>query len=154
MLSEAEKYKAEDEAAASRIQAKNGLESYSYNLKNSVEGDLKDKLDASDKATLEKEINETISWLEASQEASKEEYADRQKSLEAVANPIMVCFPPSPVLFLILPDPLYRLHFSSDESLWRRWCTRRNARDASRIPRCWSRWPRRTRSRRTFSRGG
>src|SRR6202042_1552347 len=34
MLSEAEKYKAEDEAETSRISAKNGLESYAYSLKN------------------------------------------------------------------------------------------------------------------------
>ncbi|EGG05645.1 uncharacterized protein MELLADRAFT_72112 [Melampsora larici-populina 98AG31] len=90
MVSDAEKYKSEDEAAASRIQAKNGLESYAYNLKNSVEGDLKDKLDAGDKATLEKEISETISWLDGAQEAAKEEYEERQKTLEGVANPIMM----------------------------------------------------------------
>ena len=34
-------------------------------------------------------MNETISWLDASQEASKEEYEDKQKELEAIANPIM-----------------------------------------------------------------
>ncbi|KAH9454452.1 hypothetical protein MJO28_007436 [Puccinia striiformis f. sp. tritici] len=90
MVNDAEKYKAEDEAVAARIASKNGLESYSYNLRNSIEGDLKDKLEADDKAKLEKEINETISWLDASQEASKEEYDERQKSLEAIANPIMM----------------------------------------------------------------
>jgi L1 cell adhesion molecule like protein len=90
MVNDAEKYKAEDEAVAARVASKNGLESYSYNLRNSIEGDLKDKLEADDKAKLEKEINETISWLDASQEASKEEYDERQKALEAVANPIMV----------------------------------------------------------------
>ncbi|KAG1766100.1 heat shock protein 70 family, partial [Suillus occidentalis] len=36
MVSEAEKYKAEDEAATARIQAKNSLESYAYNLCNSI----------------------------------------------------------------------------------------------------------------------
>ncbi|PLW53108.1 hypothetical protein PCANC_05783 [Puccinia coronata f. sp. avenae] len=90
MVNDAEKYKAEDEAVAARVASKNGLESYSYNLRNSIEGDLKDKLEADDKAKLEKEINETISWLDASQEASKEEYDERQKALEAVANPIMM----------------------------------------------------------------
>jgi heat shock 70kDa protein 1/2/6/8 len=44
MVSDAEKYKAEDEAASSRISAKNGLESYAYNLRNSIDGDLKDKI--------------------------------------------------------------------------------------------------------------
>ncbi|EMD38325.1 hypothetical protein CERSUDRAFT_93855 [Gelatoporia subvermispora B] len=90
MVNEAEKYKAEDEAAAARIQAKNGLESYAYNLRNSLTDDkLKDKFDAADKSKLESTVNEVISWLDASQEASKEEYEERQKELEAVANPIM-----------------------------------------------------------------
>ncbi|GAA6017668.1 hypothetical protein JCM10207_001244 [Rhodosporidiobolus poonsookiae] len=89
MVNDAEKYKAEDEAAASRIAAKNGLESYTYSLRSSIEGDFKDKLDASDKESLEKAISETISWLDASAEASKEEYEEKQKELEAVANPIM-----------------------------------------------------------------
>ncbi|GJN92864.1 hypothetical protein Rhopal_005904-T1 [Rhodotorula paludigena] len=90
MVNEAEKYKAEDEEAASRIQAKNGLETYAYSLRNSIEGDLKDKLEASDKETLDKAISETISWLDASAEASKEEYEEKQKELEGVANPIMM----------------------------------------------------------------
>lgn len=90
MVSEAEKYKTEDEAAASRISAKNGLESYAYNLRNSVDGDLKDKIQGDDKTTLTKAIDDAISWLDASQEASKEEYEEKQKELEAVANPIMM----------------------------------------------------------------
>ncbi|KAK0459654.1 heat shock cognate 70 [Desarmillaria tabescens] len=90
MVNEAEKYKAEDEAAAARIAAKNGLESYAYNLRNSMnEEKLADKFEASDKSRLETAVNEAISWLDNSQEASKEEYEEKQKELEAVANPIM-----------------------------------------------------------------
>ncbi|GAA5977722.1 hypothetical protein JCM10908_005070 [Rhodotorula pacifica] len=89
MVNEAEKYKAEDEAEAARITAKNGLESYAYSLRNSIDGDLKDKIEASDKETLDKAISETVSWLDASAEASKDEYEEKQKELEGVANPIM-----------------------------------------------------------------
>ena len=81
---------AEDEAAAARISSKNGLESYAYNLRNSLNDDkLKDKFDAADKTKLESAVNDAISWLDASQEASKEEYEEKQKELEAIANPIM-----------------------------------------------------------------
>ena len=91
MVSEAEKYKAEDEAAAARIQARNGLESYAYNLRNTLQEEkVASKLDASDKEKLEKAVNETIEWLDNSQEASKEEYESHQKELEEVANPIMM----------------------------------------------------------------
>jgi len=90
MVSDAEKYKAEDEAAAARITSKNGLESYSYNLRNSLNDEkLKDKFDADDKTKLENAVDETIKWLDASQEASKEEYDEKQKELEGIANPIM-----------------------------------------------------------------
>ena len=84
-VSEAEKYKAEDEAAASRITAKNTLGSYSYNLRNTLADDkLAAKFEPADKSKLESAVNETISWLDGSQEASKEEYKSRQKELEAV----------------------------------------------------------------------
>jgi len=90
MVSEAEKYKAEDELASARIAAKNGLESYAYNLRNSINDEkLAGKFDAADKTKLETAVNEAITWLDSSQEASKEEYEERQKELEGIANPIM-----------------------------------------------------------------
>ncbi|KAL9935228.1 hypothetical protein V8E36_005576, partial [Tilletia maclaganii] len=90
MVQEAEKYKSEDEAATARISAKNGLESYAYNLRNSLnEEAFASKLDADDKTKLQSAIDEAISWLDGAQEASKEEYEDKQKELEGVANPIM-----------------------------------------------------------------
>ncbi|KAF8580901.1 heat shock cognate 70 [Ramaria rubella] len=90
MVSEAEKYKAEDEAAATRIASKNSLESYAYNLRNSMQDEkLADKFEPADKQKLETAINEAIQWLDGAQEAAKEEYEERQKELEAVANPIM-----------------------------------------------------------------
>ncbi|EJU05462.1 heat shock cognate 70 [Dacryopinax primogenitus] len=90
MVADAEKYKAEDEAAALRISAKNGLESYAYNLRNSLTDDkLASKFDAGDKAKLQEAVDECIKWLDASQEGSKEEYEERQKDLETIANPIM-----------------------------------------------------------------
>jgi len=80
-------FPAEDEAAASRITAKNGLESYAYNLRNSLNDEqLANKFDAADKSKLESAVNETISWLDASQEGSKEEYEEKQKELEAIAR--------------------------------------------------------------------
>ena len=90
MVADAEKYKAEDEAAAERIQAKNGLESYTYNLRNSLnEEGLSSKLEASDKENLKKAIDETIEWLDHSQEGSIDEYKEKQKELEEIANPIL-----------------------------------------------------------------
>ena len=93
MVSEAEKYKAEDAAATERISAKNALESYAYNLRNTLTDPATgDKFPAEDKAKLQSAVDETIQWLDNSQEASKEEYEDKQKELEGIANPIMQKF--------------------------------------------------------------
>ena len=91
MLAEAEKYKTEDEAEASRISAKNGLESYAYSLRNTIsDSKVDEKLDAGDKEKLKAEIDKTVAWLDDNQTATKEEYEAQQKELEGVANPIMV----------------------------------------------------------------
>ncbi|KAI9342516.1 heat shock protein 70 [Zopfochytrium polystomum] len=91
MVAEAEKYKAEDEATAERIQAKNGLESYAYNLRSTLQDEkVAGKLDSADKNKLTSAIDEAIKWLDANLEASKEEFEHKQKELEGVANPIMM----------------------------------------------------------------
>ncbi|PKS06780.1 hypothetical protein jhhlp_006854 [Lomentospora prolificans] len=93
MLSEAEKYKEEDEAEARRVAAKNGLESYAYSLRNTLSDEKVDeKLDASDKEKLKAEIDKIVAWLDDNQQATREEYEERQKELEGVANPIMMKF--------------------------------------------------------------
>lgn len=93
MVSEAEKYKEEDEKESSRIAAKNGLESYAYSLKNNLsEEGFKEKVEEADRTKLEKAINETIEWLDSNQTAATDEFADKQKELEGVANPIMMKF--------------------------------------------------------------
>jgi heat shock protein 1/8 len=59
-------------------------------LRNSLTDEkLASKFDAADKSKLESSVNEAISWLDASHEASIEEYQEKQKELEAIANPIM-----------------------------------------------------------------
>lgn len=90
MVSEAEKYKQQDEANKVRIEAKNGLENYAYNLRNSLNDEkLKSQLSEDDRKVLDDKISETMSWLDANQSAEKEEYEKLQKDLEAIANPIL-----------------------------------------------------------------
>jgi heat shock protein 1/8 len=90
MVSEAEKYKAEDDANKNRIEAKNGLENYCYSLKSSISSDeVKDKIPEEDKTALEAAIEDAIQWLDSNPAAEKEEYEEKQKSLEGVAMPIL-----------------------------------------------------------------
>ena len=55
MMSEAEKFKAEDDANCNCIESENGLENYCYSLKSLISSDeVKDKISAEDKDALEK----------------------------------------------------------------------------------------------------
>jgi len=90
MIRDAEKYKAEDEVHESRVQAKNQLESYAYNMKNTVNDQkFAGKLSAADKSAIEKATADTINWLEDHADAEKDEFEAKQKALEAICNPIV-----------------------------------------------------------------
>merc|ERR1712194_906668 len=89
-VAEAEKYKAEDDANKNRIESKNGLENYCYSLKSSISSEeVKGKIPADDKAALETAIEDTIKWLDANPSGEKEEYEEKQKTLEGIAMPIL-----------------------------------------------------------------
>eukprot|EP00618_Florenciella_parvula_P031897 CAMPEP_0119542776 /NCGR_PEP_ID=MMETSP1344-20130328/53765_1 /TAXON_ID=236787 /ORGANISM="Florenciella parvula, Strain CCMP2471" /LENGTH=658 /DNA_ID=CAMNT_0007587033 /DNA_START=26 /DNA_END=2002 /DNA_ORIENTATION=+ len=92
MVQEAEEFAEEDKKVKARIDSKNGLEGYLYNLKNTLEDDekgLADKLSEEDKEELDNTINEALDWLDENPEAEAEEFDEKQKEVEQVANPIM-----------------------------------------------------------------
>merc|ERR1712096_143321 len=90
MVNDAEKYKAEDEQQRERVQAKNELESYALNVKQSVEDDkLKGKISDEDKNAVVNKAKEVLEWLDNNQTAEKDEFEHQKKELEGVANPIM-----------------------------------------------------------------
>jgi len=90
MVQEAEKYKAEDEEHKKKVEAKNQVENYAYNMRNSINDEkVGSKLDADDKKKIEDAIEAAINWLEANQLAEIDEFDDKLKELEGICNPIM-----------------------------------------------------------------
>jgi len=90
MVADAEKFKAEDDVQKERISAKNGLESYCFNMKSTVEDDkFKDKISESDLKTISEKCQETIGWLDQNQTAEIDEYKHKQKEIEGICNPIV-----------------------------------------------------------------
>ena len=90
MVNDAEKYKAEDDKQRERVSAKNELESYAFNVKQSVEDDkLKGKISDEDKNAVVNKAKEVLDWLDNNQTAEKDEFEHQKKELEGVANPIM-----------------------------------------------------------------
>merc|ERR1712243_294390 len=74
MVNDAEKFKADDEKQKERISAKNGLESYCFNMKTTIEDEkVKDKISEDDMKINDK-CDEAIKWLDANQLAEVEEY--------------------------------------------------------------------------------
>merc|ERR1711871_1294092 len=92
MVKEAEEFAEEDAKVKERVDKRNALEGYAYNLRNQLndeEEGVADKIDDEDKETLEEAIKEVLDWLDDNQEADAEEYEEKQKELEGIANPIM-----------------------------------------------------------------
>ena len=90
MVSEAAKFKEEDDKQKKVIEAKSGLENYIYGIKRTLNDDkLKDKFEESDRQTLQTAIDDETSWLNSNPSATIEEYEERKKTLEGLAMPIM-----------------------------------------------------------------
>ncbi|KAG1676940.1 hypothetical protein FOA52_014816 [Chlamydomonas sp. UWO 241] len=90
MVQEAEKYKADDEEVKKKVEAKNGVENYAYNMRNTIrEEKVSAQLSSGDRKKIEEAVDEAIHWLEANQLAEVEEFESKQKDLEAICSPII-----------------------------------------------------------------
>jgi len=89
MVAEAEEFAEQDKKEKDKVNARNQLEAYLYNLKNSINDALADKIPDSDKEELSNKIEDTLVWLEDNPNADTEEYDAKQKEVENLANPII-----------------------------------------------------------------
>ncbi|KAH0793390.1 cytoplasmic heat shock protein 70 [Histomonas meleagridis] len=87
---DAEKYKAQDEEVRKKVEAKNALEGYCFGVRNSLNQEqFANALSQSDKDTINKEINDTLAWIESNQDADVATIEAKQKELEGKLMPIM-----------------------------------------------------------------
>jgi len=92
MIEEAKKFEEEDRRMKGRIDSKNGLESYLFNLKNTLEdkeNQVMENFSSAEVKEMHDTIDEALEWLEDNPEADQEEYDVKQKEIEQVAVPIM-----------------------------------------------------------------
>ncbi|PIA46045.1 hypothetical protein AQUCO_01600368v1 [Aquilegia coerulea] len=90
LVQEAEKYKAEDEEHKQKVEAKNAIENYAYNMRNTIKDEkVGGKLSADDKKKIEDAIEQAIQWLDGNQLAESDEFEDKMKELESLCNPIL-----------------------------------------------------------------
>ncbi|ATZ80316.1 putative DnaK/HSP70-like protein [Bodo saltans virus] len=89
MVDEAEKFKQDDENNKARIEARNDLEQYVYNVRNTTnEQPVKDKL-GSEHDIIVKAVNDALQWLNTNMEASTDEYVSKKAEVEGIIAPIL-----------------------------------------------------------------
>ncbi|KAF8566891.1 hypothetical protein P879_06173 [Paragonimus westermani] len=89
MISDAERFAADDKKLSERMEAKNGFEGFAYQLKTQLDDKLKEKLSADEHSTIKTAIEEAISWIDSHPQAETEEIQERKKKLEQIVQPIM-----------------------------------------------------------------
>jgi L1 cell adhesion molecule like protein len=90
MINDADKFKNDDEAAHKRVEAKNKLENYVYNIKSTVLGEEKMKKSLGDDFDkVNDTVEETIKWLEQNSTAKTEEFEVKQKEVEDILMPLV-----------------------------------------------------------------
>ena len=91
-LKEAKEFEEQDKITKERIDAKNSFENYIYSMKNTVEDKEKGigaKLTEDEKETISNALKEAQDWLNANQEAEKDEYDTHLKDLQKICDPII-----------------------------------------------------------------
>uniref|UniRef100_A0A7N0R7S4 Uncharacterized protein n=1 Tax=Kalanchoe fedtschenkoi TaxID=63787 RepID=A0A7N0R7S4_KALFE len=91
MVKEAEEFAEEDKKVKERIDARNKLETYVYNMRSQIEDKekLADKIESDDKEKMESALKEALEWLDDNQSADKDEFVEKLKEVEAVCNPVI-----------------------------------------------------------------
>merc|ERR1711935_189358 len=88
----AEEFKEEDQKVRDKIESRNALENYVYQLKNQLgdsEKGVADKISDDDKETIEKALEEANEWLDDNQAAEKEDFEEKLKEITDVCSPII-----------------------------------------------------------------
>uniref|UniRef100_A0ACD5XC15 Uncharacterized protein n=1 Tax=Avena sativa TaxID=4498 RepID=A0ACD5XC15_AVESA len=88
MVREAEEFAEEDRMVREKVDARNKLEAYVYNVRTTVDGEMGRKVDGDDKDRVEEAVREISEWLDASPDAEKDDYVEKLKELEDVYNPV------------------------------------------------------------------
>jgi len=93
MVKEAEQFKEQDEEMKGKLEAKNSLENYLYQMKNSILDD-KCTLSEQDKETVKNTTNEGIEWLNSHQNEDKKTYSDKQEEYTSKLSKLFQQQPP------------------------------------------------------------
>ncbi|KAK2362560.1 heat shock cognate 70 kDa protein [Trifolium repens] len=91
MIEEAEKYKEEDKRYKKKVEARNALEKYAYNMRNAInDKDISLRLSPKEKKEIDEKIDLVLMWLNVSVIAEQHDFEKYQKLLSSVFDPIII----------------------------------------------------------------
>ena len=91
MVEEAKKFAEEDKNNKERLDARNDVENYAYNVRNTTNTEtFKAKIGEENYKKISDIVVETIHWVEQNQELTKEEYVNKQKEVEEKITPLLM----------------------------------------------------------------
>lgn len=90
MVNEADKYREEDEKQRQKVEARNKLENYLFQVKQATSDAADDKLSSEDKETVKRLCDECIKWMDNNSMADKEEFEYKLEEIQKKVSPIMV----------------------------------------------------------------
>lgn len=90
MTSDAEAYAKEDEEFKERVQSKNNLEGYLFQMKSMISDDkTKEMIGEDEREKVTNTIEDALKWLETNQLADKEEYEHKKSEVEEVCKELI-----------------------------------------------------------------
>lgn len=95
MVSEAEEFEEQDRKEKERVESRNKLEGYVYQMKGSLNGaengtnKLSDNISDDERETIEKALEDANEWLDSNQDAEREALDEKLSELEAAVSPII-----------------------------------------------------------------
>lgn len=91
MVQEAEAAAAEDKAQMAKVEARNEMEAYLYNARNSLREDkVKEQLGEAAVADAERDIQAGLDWLDAHPAEEAETYKEELKKVEEMVRPVLM----------------------------------------------------------------
>ncbi|CAA0831056.1 Mediator of RNA polymerase II transcription subunit 37f [Striga hermonthica] len=89
MIREAEEFAEEDKNVREKIEAKNKLETYIFNMRTTIQDKFADSVEPEDREKIESALRDANEWLDENPSAEKDELDEKMKELEDLCSPIV-----------------------------------------------------------------
>ena len=90
LVKEAEEFAEADKAMKDKVNAKNELETYCYNIKNQLSDKLGEVLEEEDKEKMKEAVEEALEWIdEEAADAETDDFKEKMKEVQDICQPII-----------------------------------------------------------------